>query len=175
MSIGSLSPQHPVLLSRWLGSSHVCGGGKTHLKDASRTVDCCGSRTCLWNSSVVPDVAFVRKHICYISKIPLLHVLFQWIKQLFGSYLTKDMMQKRLNDRAKRQPKVLLKKTNCRSGCSSVTLADTCSVYVVDGSRDLTPKESFNLDYTSPDILRGPNQIWEGVVCSGCCYTQISR
>lgn len=94
ISIGSLSPQHPVSLSWWLGSSHVCEGRETHLKDGRETVDCCGSRTCLWNSSIVPDIAFVRKHICYISKILLLHVLFQWIKRLFGSYLIKDMTQK---------------------------------------------------------------------------------
>lgn len=96
MSIGSLSPQHPVSLSWWLGSSHVCEDRKTHLKDGRGCVGCCGGRTCLWNSSIVPDVAFVRKDIRYISKIPLLRVLFQWIKRLFGSYLTKDMTQRQL-------------------------------------------------------------------------------
>lgn len=105
MSIGSLSPQHPVSPSWWLGSSHVCeAGGETLFKDGGETVTYCGSRTCLRNSSIVPDVAFVWKHICHISKIPLLYVLRQWIKRLFGSYLTGETTQKQHSDKAKRQP-----------------------------------------------------------------------
>lgn len=92
ISIGSLSPQHPVSPSLWLGSSHVCEKRK-HMFDGVET--CSGfrlgeyllSRTCLRNSSIIPDIAFVRKHIRYITKIPLLHVLFQWIKRIFGGNL----------------------------------------------------------------------------------------
>lgn len=95
MSIGSLSPQHPVSLSWWLGSSHVWGG-EAPLKDGGETGEYCGGRTCLWNGSIVPDVAFVREHVCHVSKIPLLYVLLQRIKRLFGSYLTEETTPKRL-------------------------------------------------------------------------------
>lgn len=37
------------------------------------------SATCLWNGSIIPDVAFVRKHVGYVTEVPILHVLFQWI------------------------------------------------------------------------------------------------
>lgn len=36
MSIGSLSPQHPVSLSWWLGSSHVCEGEKNAFRRRRR-------------------------------------------------------------------------------------------------------------------------------------------
>lgn len=49
--------------------------------------DYCRSRTCLWNSSIIPDVAFVRKHVGYVTKIPLLQVLFQRVERIFGGDL----------------------------------------------------------------------------------------
>lgn len=102
MSIGSLSPQHPVSLSLWLGSSHVWGG-EAPLKDGGETGAYCGGRTYLWNGSIVPDVAFVRKHICHVSKISLLYVLLQRIKRLFGSYLTEETTPKQLADGGKQK------------------------------------------------------------------------
>lgn len=92
ISIGSLSPQHPVSLSLWLGSSHVCEKRKL-MFDGAETwtgflyLEYDLSRTYLWNSSIIPDVAFVRKHIRHITKIPLLHILFQWIERIFGGNL----------------------------------------------------------------------------------------
>lgn len=92
MSMGSLSPQHPVSPSLWLGSSHVCGKRK-HMFDGAETwsgfllFECRLSGTRLWNSSIIPDVAFVRKHIRDITKIPLLYVLFQWVEGIFGGNL----------------------------------------------------------------------------------------
>lgn len=89
ISIGSLSPQQPVSLSLWFGSSHVCENRKL-MFDGAETQSgylLFEYKLYLWNSSIVPDVAFVRKHIGYITKIPLLHVLFQWIERILGGNL----------------------------------------------------------------------------------------
>ncbi len=93
ISMGSLSPQHPVSPSLWLGSSHVCVKRKHTLDGAEAwsgfpLCECRLRGTCLWNSSIVPDIAFVREHVRYITKIPLLHILFQWIERIFGGNLT---------------------------------------------------------------------------------------
>lgn len=69
-------------------------GRRTRLEDAGGTVDDGGSGTGLGNGSVVPDVAFVREHVCHISEIPLLCVLFERIERLFGRYLAREMKAK---------------------------------------------------------------------------------
>ena len=41
----------------------------------------------LWDGSVVPDVALVRKHVGYIAQIALLGVLYERIEGVFGGNL----------------------------------------------------------------------------------------
>lgn len=41
----------------------------------------------LGDRSIVPDVTLVRKYIGHIAKVPLFHVLFQWVQGVFGGDL----------------------------------------------------------------------------------------
>lgn len=73
-------PMVGVFPRLWREPAHVWRSGNT-LNIVGR------SRTCLWDGSIVPDVAFVWKHVGDVAKIPLLYVLFQWIQGNFGGYL----------------------------------------------------------------------------------------